>query len=78
VEHIAPYWKAVMGFIAPGAAILVSSVMDGSAGGEAITQGEWITAVCTAVITSAAVYAKSNGPMPQNGRYEAVPPRNDV
>jgi hypothetical protein len=74
VEYVAYYWKAVVGFVAPAAAIIISSVMDGSAGGETITQGEWITALCTAFVTAAAVAAKANGPRPDgmDGKHEAV------
>lgn len=60
MNQVAPYWKAVIGFVAPAAVVIVSAVMQGSAGGEAITQGEWITAACAAVITAAGVYAKGN------------------
>jgi hypothetical protein len=63
MDKIAPYWKAVIGFVAPGATILISSVLEGSAGNEAITAGEWITALCTAVVTAGAVYAKANAPL---------------
>lgn len=54
------YWKAVMGFLAPAAVVLTASVLEGSAGGESITQGEWITAACAAVVTAGAVGLKGN------------------
>ena len=57
--HVA---KAVVAFIAPGAIVLTSAVTEGSAGGEAITQGEWVTALCATVITAAGVYAIPNKP----------------
>jgi hypothetical protein len=60
LEKIGPYWKAVVGFAAPGATVLVASVLEGSAGGTTITTGEWITAACAAVITAGGVYAKGN------------------
>lgn len=62
MEKLAPYWKAVIGFVAPAAAIIVASVLDGSDGGTAITAAEWITAACTAVITASTVYAVPNQP----------------
>ena len=62
MEKIAPYWKAVIGFIAPAAVVIMASVTDASAGGQAITGGEWITALCTAIVTSAGVYAVPNKP----------------
>ncbi len=58
--NLAPYWKAIIGFVAPGAVVLTSAVTEASAGGEHITAGEWVTAACAAVITGAAVYGKSN------------------
>lgn len=60
MTQLAPYWKALIGFAAPAAVVLTSAVLDSSARGETITQGEWVTAVCAAVITGAAVYGKSN------------------
>lgn len=62
MELIAPYWKAVIGFIAPAAVVITSSVTEASAGGVGITAGEWVTAACAAIITGAAVYSKSNAP----------------
>lgn len=77
MEKLAPYWKAVVGFVAPACAILISAVLEGSDGGTAITAAEWVTAGCTAVITAAAVYRVPNSPVPTvenvNGRHEAGP-----
>jgi hypothetical protein len=67
IDKIAPYWKAVVGFVAPGATILISSVLASSAGGETITAAEWVTAACTCVVTSAAVYAVKNEPYEGDG-----------
>lgn len=63
-EHVRYYWKAVIAFMAPGAVMIGSAVLENSAGGEMITQGEWITALVAAVVASAGVAAKSNGPKP--------------
>lgn len=60
--NFAPYFKAVVAFIAPGAVVLTSAVTDASAGGEFITSGEWVTAICATIITGAAVYAVPNKP----------------
>lgn len=60
MEKVAPYWKAVVGFLAPGLLVIVSAVLEGSAGGVEITQAEWVTAVATAFITSAGVYTVRN------------------
>lgn len=62
LEKIEPYKKAVLGFLAPGAVVIMSSVLDGSAGGTGITAGEWITAACSMIITGAGVYAVANRP----------------
>lgn len=57
MKNIAPYWKAVIGFIAPGAALIVAAVVPGTPGDSAITVGEWVTAAATCVVTAGAVYA---------------------
>lgn len=57
MNKIAPYWKALVGFVAPGATILIASVLPGSEGGSAITIAEGVTAGATCVVTAAAVYA---------------------
>lgn len=70
MNALAPYFKAVVAFIAPGAVVLTSAVTEASIGGEAITTGEWVTAVCATIITGAAVYAVPNKPA-QDGKHEA-------
>lgn len=60
LEKIAPYWKAVVAFVAPGATIVIASVLEGSDGGTIITAAEWITAACTCLVTAATVYAVPN------------------
>ena len=54
--------KAVVAFIAPGAVVLTAAVTEASAGGELITQGEWVTALCATVITAGGVYLVPNKP----------------
>jgi hypothetical protein len=60
VDKIAPYWKSVVGFVAPGAVLLTAAVQDGSKAGEHISQGEWVTAICACVITAAGVFLTPN------------------
>lgn len=60
MSKLAPYWKAVVGFVAPGAVVLTSSVTDASAAGSSISTAEWITAGCACVITAAAVVSVPN------------------
>ena len=73
MEKLAPYWKAVVGFIAPAALVIVSSVVDGSAGGQEIVASEWITAACSAILTSAGVYTVRNRPIPEKPDNPAAP-----
>lgn len=66
---LAPYFKAVVAFIAPAAVILTSAVQANSVGGEAITSGEWVTAICATIITGAGVYAIPNKPADKPGDH---------
>ena len=59
---IAQYWKAVVGFVVPGAVIIGSAVTAGSDGGSHITAAEWVTAVVACVVTSGGVAAATNAP----------------
>lgn len=69
MKRIAPYWKAAIGFVAPGASLIIAAVLPGSDGGSAITQAEWITACATPFVTAAAVYAAPrNRPKPVKDR----------
>lgn len=70
MNALAPYFKAVVAFIAPAATLITAAVQEGSPGGEFITQGELITAACACVITAAAVYAVPNKPA-VDGKHEA-------
>ena len=60
IDKIAPYAKAVVGFVAPAATLLIAAVQTGSDGGTAVTPAEWITAACACVVTAATVYAVPN------------------
>lgn len=70
-EYVRYYWKAVIAFVAPGAVVIGSAVHPDSVAGEAISSGEWVTALVASVVTAASVAAKSNGPKPADGRHEA-------
>lgn len=48
---VGKYWKAIVAFIAPGAALLIVSANDG------FTQTEMAVAALTCVVSGAAVYA---------------------
>lgn len=67
MKHIAPYWKAIVGFIAPGAALVVAALLPESDGGSVITQAEALRAVAVCFVTGGAVYAgPSNKPVSGN------------
>lgn len=70
-EYLRYYWKAIIAFIAPGAGSVISATLDGTHGGNTVTQTEWLVALCIAIVTSAGVAAKSNGPKPVDGKHEA-------
>lgn len=75
MSKIAPYWKAVVGFVAPGAVTLGSAVLDTSDGGSRITSTEWITALVACLVTSAAVYSAPNrDPYAQHQDESVQPP----
>lgn len=73
MNTLAPYFKAVVGFIAPGATFLTAAVLAGSDGGTAITQAEAITAVAACIITAAGVYAVPNKPEPAAAEERDAP-----
>lgn len=74
MTKIAPYWKAVIGFIAPGAVIIGASTLPGSDGGSVVTGSEIITAAVACVVTSAGVYAKGNKDDRGSHQSESVQP----
>jgi hypothetical protein len=75
---VAPYLKAVVGFIAPGAVTLGSAVLEVSDGGATITTAEWITALVACVVTSAAVYGTPNrDPEATHQEQSVQPPGHD-
>jgi hypothetical protein len=60
MKNVSKYWKAIIGFVAPGIVILGSALTDASDGGSTITSTEWITALVACVATAGGVYAKAN------------------
>lgn len=71
MKNLNRYWKAAVGFVAPGVALLGAATLDETPGGDAITQGELIRAVVTMVVTAAAVYAVPGDP---SRKDPSVPP----
>ncbi len=50
MKKLAPYWKAAVAFVAPGATLIVAQQGD-------LSGHDWLVALATCVVTSAAVYA---------------------
>ena len=76
VNAVLPYFKAVLGFLTPGAVILGSAVTEASDGGTRITQAEVITALVAMVVTGGAVYAAPNRDPQARHQDESVQPPN--
>ena len=72
MEQVSRYWKAIVGFIAPGVVLIGAAVMGTSDGGSHITQAEIVTALVAMVVTSAGVYAA-----PRNTERHDEPGWND-
>lgn len=62
MNTVSRYWKAVVGFIAPGAVLVGAATLSESVGGDRITQSEWITALVACVVSASGVYAVRNTP----------------
>jgi len=64
LEKFAPYWKAVVAFLAPGVVALGAAVQVGSEGGSAVTVPEWVGIVVACFATAGLVYAVPNASQP--------------
>lgn len=62
------YWKAAVGFVAPGAVVIGSAVADGSG----ISTSEWVTAVVASVVTASGVAYARNKPKAEGGQVNLV------
>lgn len=58
MSRLPAYWKAVVGFVAPGAVVIGSAVADGSG----ISTSEWVTALVASVVTASGVAYTPNQP----------------
>ena len=67
MEQVRRCAKALVGFVAPGAVLVIAAVQDGSPGGDSITAGEWWTVAATCVATAGGVYLTG----PRGGRVDA-------
>jgi hypothetical protein len=77
MDAIAPYWKAVIGFIAPGATVIISALVEASDGGTRVTGSEWLMALMTAIVTAAAVYTVPNKTRRKTARKPAARAADD-
>lgn len=60
MKTIAPYAKAIIGFVTPGVVALVAAVQGGSPGGATVTGPEWVGIGAACILTGASVYAVPN------------------
>jgi uncharacterized membrane protein HdeD (DUF308 family) len=74
VNAIAPYLKAVVGFIVPGIIALIAAVSDGSDNGQTITGPEWIGIAAACILTSAGVWGVPNRDPNATHQRESVQP----
>lgn len=77
MNKLAPYYKALVAFVAPGAVAIGTAVTEGSQGGSSITSAEWISALVACVVTSAAVYGTPNRDPEGDHQDESVQPPQD-
>lgn len=62
MDKIAPYYKAVAGFVVPFLTTIGSSLLESSDGGTAITASEWIAATVISLTTGGVVFGVENKP----------------
>jgi hypothetical protein len=74
VNKIAPYFKAVAGFLVPFAGAVLAAMQDVSLGGSEVTQQEWLTAALTALVTGGAVFAVPNKDPQATHQAQSVQP----
>ena len=74
MNKLAPYYKAIVAFFAPGAVAIGTAVTESSPGGETITVAEWVGAVVACVVTAAAVYGVPNRDPEATHQAESVQP----
>lgn len=60
MDKIAPYYKAVTGFLVPFLGSLGTALLEDSAGGSTITASEWISAVVLGLVAGGAVFTIPN------------------
>ena len=74
ITFIAPYWKAVVGFLTPGVVAFTAALQDGSPGGSQITGAEWGGILAAMFITGGLVYSTPNKDKTGTHQEESVQP----
>lgn len=74
MKRIAPYAKALVGFITPGAVLIGAAVTEASDSGSRITTAEWVTALVACIVTGGAVYRTPNKDPEAEHQDESVQP----
>ena len=57
-KYIAPYWKAVLGFLVPGVTVVSTALLTKGV----ITANDWLQALFASILTAGGVYAVKNKP----------------
>jgi len=79
MDKIAPYYKAVAGFLIPFLTQIAAALTARSDGGTTITQSEWLTAILTSLAAGGVVFAvpnKNNDPVPPQMLAALTDPEN--
>jgi hypothetical protein len=74
MTNLAPFAKAILGFVAPGAVIIGGAVTAASDGGSHITTAEWVTALVACVLTGGLVFGVPNKDPQATHQDESVQP----
>lgn len=74
MDKIAPYYKAVAGFLVPLLTQLLAAVQNGSDGGSKITTAEWLTAILTSLAAGGVVFMIPNKDPEAAHQDESVQP----
>jgi hypothetical protein len=76
LEKVAPYYKAVAGFVVPFLGSLATALVESSDNASEITGSEWLQAVLVALVAGGAVFAVPNrDPLAQHQDESVQPPR---
>jgi hypothetical protein len=74
LEKVAPYYKALAGFLVPFLGSLATALVESSDNGSEITGSEWLQAVLVALVAGGAVFAVPNRDPQAAHQDESVQP----